>query len=673
MPKENVMETKKNSIAFKLMIGGLMCVLVPLAIVGVISQRASRSALIDMAMARTMDVSSSLSKLTHTTLLAELNLVRSLAAGERQIRVSAIIKEKGAENVPEEIPALFENLKTKFKRMDKIYQRLFVTDDKGYVYTGVDENDNEIKGTSIADKEYFKRLKESKEPVLSEIERADKGEGFIFTVCAPVKSPSGEFIGSVATVVKADYLIDIIAGQKVGETGYGYMVDRNALINIHPVKENILTLDLKKNEGTEKLGNRLTSGEAGYEIYHFKGDEKVSSFSPVGLNGWVVVTAQIMDEVTASADAMRNLTIIVAVISVLLTVVIVWFSVGRIVKPINSAVISLKDIAQGKGDLTLRLKTHSKDEIGELARWFNLFMDKLQDMVGQISQSVGMLTASSSELSSVSENMSTTTKKTSERSGNVDEAAKNLNDNMISAASAMEQSCQNTDVVAKAAEEMSSTITEIARNAEKARTISQQAAEQASTSTSQMAQLGDAAQAIGRVVETINEISEQVNLLALNATIEAARAGEAGKGFAVVANEIKELARQTADATRDIETKIDDIQNVTEQTIHRIDTINGVISEVNHVVIGIAAAVEEQSASTAEIAVNVAQAALGIQDINKNLSQSTALATDISKEISLVNTDSQDIAHGSSRISQSCKNLAGLADGLRNMVGQFRI
>ncbi len=667
------METKKNSIAVKLIVGGLMCVLIPLVTVSVISQQSSRSALISMAMERTMDVSNNLAKLTHATLTAELNLARSLAAGERQIRVSTSIKEKGIDNAPEEIPALFENLKTKFKRMDKIYQGLFVTDDKGFIYTGVDENDNEIKGTSVADKEYFKRLTESKEPVVSEIVRADKGDGFIFTVCAPVKSASGEFIGSVVTVVKAGYLIDIVAGQKIGATGYGYMVDRNAVINIHPVRENILTLDLKVLKGTETLGNRLTRGAAGYETYHYKGDKKVSGFSPVGINGWMVVTAQFMDEVTASANAMRNLTIIVALISVLVTVGVIGFSVKIIVSPINSAVTSLKDIAQGKGDLTLRLTSRSNDEIGELARWFNLFMDKLQDMVGQISKSVGMLTDSSSELFAVSETMSSTTRKTSDRSGNVAEAASHLNDNMISAASAMEQSCHNTDMVARAAEEMSSTITEIARNSEKARSISHQAAEQASTSTSQMAQLGEAAQAIGRVVETINEISEQVNLLALNATIEAARAGEAGKGFAVVANEIKELARQTADATRDIETKIDDIQNVTEQTIHRIDIINGVIGEVNHVVIGIASAVEEQSASTSEIALNVAQAASGIQDIHKNLSHSTALATDISKDISDVNTDTLDIAKASARISQSCKNLFDLADGLKNMVGQFRI
>jgi methyl-accepting chemotaxis protein len=93
-----------------------------------------------------------------------------------------------------------------------------------------------------------------------------------------------------------------------------------------------------------------------------------------------------------------------------------------------------------------------------------------------------------------------------------------------------------------------------------ARAISDQAVDKAGETSGQMDGLGQAAEGIGKVVETITEISEQVNLLALNATIEAARAGEAGKGFAVVANEIKELAKQTSTATLEIKEKIANIQ-----------------------------------------------------------------------------------------------------------------
>lgn len=667
------MERKNRSIAFRLVIGGVALVLIPLIIVGVISYRASRNALITMSMERTQDDSVELSRLTNTILQSELSIVKSLAAGERQIKVSTIIKEKGWENAPDEIPLLFENIKTKLKRMDNRYEGVFVTDEKGFIYTGVNDDGTELRGISLAETAHFKLSKSSGETALSEIGRSKKSDAFTFTACAAVKSGSGEFLGIVGTVIRTDFLMNLISDKKIGQTGYGYMVDSKCIITIHPVKENILSLDLSKTEGMENISKRLMNEETGVDTYTYKGVEKVSGFSPVGVNHWMIITAQHKAEVTAPANNTRNIIAMVSCIAALITVLLVWFSAKRIVMPINATVESLKDIAQGKGDLTMRLQTQSKDEIGELATWFNLFMDKLQGMMRQISQSIDMLTTSTSELSSVSDKMTSTTMKTSDLSSSVTEAARLLSNNMQSVSSAMVQTCRNTDVVAKSAEEMSTTILEIAKNSETARNISQQAAAQAATSSSQMARMGDAAQAIGRVVETITEISEQVNLLALNATIEAARAGEAGKGFAVVANEIKELAKQTAEATQDIETQIEAIQQVTKETISRIDTITGVIDEVNHVVTGIAVAVEEQSVSTSEIATNVTQAALSIEGINENVGKSSTLASDISKDIAEVNASSNEIVNGSTQINIAYKRLASLADDLRSMVGQFRI
>ena len=255
-------------------------------------------------------------------------------------------------------------------------------------------------------------------------------------------------------------------------------------------------------------------------------------------------------------------------------IALAWFISLLITRPVNAMVGGLKDIAQGEGDLTKRLEEGAKDELGELATWFNTFMNKLQHFIKEIAGGVETLSSSSTELSAISEQMTQGIHNATEKANTVSAASEEMNASMNNVAAAMEESATNTNMVATAAEQMSATIGEIAQNAEKARGISDDAAHKATNASTNMDQLGEAANAIGKVIETITDISEQVNLLALNATIEAARAGEAGKGFAVVANEIKELAKQTAAATQDIKEKIEGIQSTTSMTVGQIGEIN---------------------------------------------------------------------------------------------------
>jgi methyl-accepting chemotaxis protein len=245
--------------------------------------------------------------------------------------------------------------------------------------------------------------------------------------------------------------------------------------------------------------------------------------------------------------------------------------------------------------------------------------------------------------------------------------------NLNNVAVAMEQSSTNASMVATAAEEMTATIGEISHNTAKARSISDQAMHKARTTSDQMDGLGQAAQSIGKVVETITDISEQVNLLALNATIEAARAGEAGKGFAVVANEIKELAKQTSEATLEIKERIANIQDNTEGTVKSINEITDVITTVNTIVGTIATAVEEQSAATQEIANNIAQATQGIQEVNENVNQSSTVAAEISSDIAAVNQSSSEIANSSDQVKASSDGLKQMAAKLNAIVGSFKI
>ena len=369
-----------------------------------------------------------------------------------------------------------------------------------------------------------------------------------------------------------------------------------------------------------------------------------------------------------------NTVIFVAIIiALVLGLLSAAFSTRIIVRPVARVAKGLQAIAEGEGDLTMRLDNKSKDEIGMLAYWFNLFIQKMEELIKQVAGNAKQLGGASGDLSQIARQISKGIDSMSERSNNVAAAAEEMSANMNSVAAASEQASVNVNMVSNAAGSMTRRISEIATNSERAQAITKDAVAKGQKTSDQVNDLGRAAVEISKVTEVITEISEQTNLLALNATIEAARAGEAGKGFAVVANEIKELAAQTAKATGEIRNKIEGIQGSTNRTVREIEEITKVINDVNEIVSLIASDTIEQSASTREIADNVQEASRGIQEMNHNVAQSSAVSTDIAKEIAQVNNQAQEIVKGSSEILTNADNLSHMAEQLKNLVGRFKM
>lgn len=363
----------------------------------------------------------------------------------------------------------------------------------------------------------------------------------------------------------------------------------------------------------------------------------------------------------------------VVIVAMLAGTLLSLFIGHSITRPIKAAIAGLKDIAEGEGDLTKRLVVKARDEVGELSRWFNTFLERLQDMVRKVMGDADALTKSAQTLNSVSGEMTSGTDAVSNRSDAVAAAAEEMSANITSVAAAMEQAATNMTSVSAAAEQMNNTITEIAKHTETARTITQEAVLQTAGTTEKIDLLGESARSINKVTEVITEISEQTNLLALNATIEAARAGEAGKGFAVVANEIKELARQTAAATQEIKGKIRGIQGSTEETVHQIGAISKIIHDINEIVATISSATEEQSTTTREIAGNVIQASEGMQEVNQNIAQSSSVSTEIAQDIAGINEGVGDISGRCTQVNASATQLRELADKLNQLMGQFKV
>ena len=380
-------------------------------------------------------------------------------------------------------------------------------------------------------------------------------------------------------------------------------------------------------------------------------------------------------EMAKEADAMARrgilITIVCLVVGVVLAIGLGLVLTRLITRPLFKGVELAK--AMAAGDLTRTMDVDQEDEIGVLAKALNEMVANLRQMFGDISQGVIRVDESSVQLAAISNQMASGAGSTAARSGQVAAAAEQMSANQSSIAAAMEEASVNVNMVAAAAEEMSATINEIARNSANAQAITGEAVSHSQKASARVDELGRAADEINKVTETITEISEQTNLLALNATIEAARAGEAGKGFAVVANEIKDLAKQTAEATLDIKTKIQGIQEATGVTVGEISEISTIIADIDKIVTTIAATVEEQTATTREISQNVQQASQGIGEVNENVTQSSTVSAEIAADIAKVNDSATEMSGAGNQVKDSAEALSGIAEQLKEMVAGFRI
>jgi len=571
-----------------------------------------------------------------------------------------------------------------------------------------------------------------------------------FAPYAPSNNTPSAFIaqpltheGGVEMVVALQLSLDAINSimqqrEGMGDSGESYLVGSDYLrrsdSSIHP--DQSVKNSFANSAATQKKKPAVEAALSGKSETSIStdsaGNRVLEAFSPVTFDGlnWALIVKIDEAEALAPAKAMRKTAAFIVPICALIIVIVAIFMLRLVMAPIKVVVANLRELSQGEGDLTQRLKmdcpncsdvmgcsesscrsygkkgmcweisgtmsdnpdcievTSGKvkdctdckvykqsnyDELQELSSNFNNFILKLQHMFKEVVQGVVTISSATTELSAIAAQMSGGASSVSDQSNSVATAAEEMSVNMESVAAATEETTTNMNIVASAAEEMTATISDVNNNTEQASKVTGEAVEEAKSATAKVQQLGLAASEISKVTEVITDISGQTNLLALNATIEAARAGEAGKGFAVVANEIKELAKQTADATGQIKSQIEDIQSSTDATVTQIQKITDVINNVNDTVGTITGAVREQATATDEIASNVAQAAQGLSEVNENVAQSSTVSSQIAQDITMVSQSSTEMSTSSAEVQSSATELSETAEKLKDMVRGFKL
>lgn len=307
--------------------------------------------------------------------------------------------------------------------------------------------------------------------------------------------------------------------------------------------------------------------------------------------------------------------------------------VAELIASVNKAVFLDMDLA-----LSIYNEAYEKDKI-ERQKKRQAAIDAFNERSTPMMES---LTLSAINLSDMAESMASTADATSHQATTV--------------ASAAEEASVNVQTVASNAEQLSIASQEISKQVTQSQKISVLAVDKADETSKLMADLTSASEEIGQVINLINDIASQTNLLALNATIEAARAGEAGKGFAVVASEVKNLANQTSQATEQIYTQVETIQDACEKSAAAIENIARIIGESNEIASAIASAVEEQGASTQEIATNVSQAAQGTQEVTSAIIQVQSGATETGESAKTLSSTSREMQTSSTNLAEEIQN-----------------
>ena len=326
---------------------------------------------------------------------------------------------------------------------------------------------------------------------------------------------------------------------------------------------------------------------------------------------------------------------------------------------LGNMILSLQDLAKEDGDLTARINTKSKDELGDLAYWFNTFMQKLQHVVKDIVNTAIPLSALAKDLHELTEDTNKTIAQQRDAANQAKHAVDDMSASVVAEVNSAIEAANAANQSSEAASQGQQTVISTVQNI-------QQLAGNVQDASDVITQLEQDANQVGTVLSVIKGIAEQTNLLALNAAIEAARAGEQGRGFAVVADEVRTLASRTQKSTEEIQRTIEQLQSAARLAVQKMQQSTAQADS------------SVQSANQAGDALQlITQSITQIRRMNQQIADATddqqKMANDIVSHVDAIFKNTEYSSESTGQIAKASSELANLAQNLENITRLFRV
>ncbi|MEN6320963.1 MAG: methyl-accepting chemotaxis protein [Syntrophaceae bacterium] len=548
---------KKRTLGFKLVFGGIIAVLIPLLVVGIFASMKASNALETAAKDRAVKGAAKLADMVQEVLAVEIKVASEIAMSSDAVNAAS-----GAN-----VETMNKKLTDAMGKIGKDYEAIMVTDANGVVVS--DGNNGEYKGLSLADRDYFQKVKSGKANVGSVVKSKKTGNP-IATVSAPV-TKDGNIVGAAVIALKIDYLSDKVTA-KMGQTGYGFMADQTGLIVAHPDKNNILSLNITTVNGMEEISKMMTSKQLGVQDYVFKGAKKIAGFAPVELTGWSVCLTQDADEFLAAAHSIRNFIVIAVIIFVALTVFGVTIFARSISVPIKSAVDQMSEAANQVAAASSQVSAAS------------------QSLAEGASEQASAIEETSSSL----EEMSSMTKQNAGNASQADSLMKQANDVVQRANNSMESLTSSMKEITAASEETSKIIKTIDEIAFQTNLLALNAAVEA-------ARAGEAGAGFAVVAEEVRNLAMRAADAAKNTSglIEGTvKKIKDGSDLVLKANE---AFSEVSISTSKVGELVGEIAAASQEQAQGIDQINKAVTEMDKVTQQTAANAEESASASEEM------------------------------------------------------------------------